>query len=105
MEIGINFSRITGNNDKISKWNQKTLQAIKPNFEKFSYLSAAIDKLGDASAKAQKLPQVITTTAKTMYSDHNCYVYADGTKVIGLIKVGKKKLFYRVRFFRKLLTF
>jgi hypothetical protein len=96
MEIGVNFSRVSGNTDKISKWNQKSMQALKQNFEKFSYLSTAIDKLGEASAKAQQLPQVITTTAKTLYSDHNVYVYSENSKVIGLLKVGKKKLFYRV---------
>ena len=36
-----------------------------------------IDKLGEASAKAQRLPAVITTSRKLEYTDQRVYLYTD----------------------------
>lgn len=47
--------------------------------------------------QAQNLPQVITTTSKMLATDSNLYLYATGNKAIGILKVGIKKLFIRVR--------
>ena len=52
-----------------------------------------IDRMGAASAKAQKLPQVITTTGKLFASDNRLYLQAVGKAVVGLLKVGKRNLF------------
>ena len=41
-------------------------------------LDDIIDKLGAASAKAQKLPSVITTSDKLFTSDNRLYVRAHG---------------------------
>jgi len=54
-----------------------------------------IDKMGHASAKAQALPAVITTASRLFTSDNRLYMKAEGNRVIGLIKVGVKKLFIR----------
>eukprot|EP00741_Cyanophora_paradoxa_P023826 tig00021623_g23014.t1 len=56
-----------------------------------------IDRMGGLSAKAQGLKQVITTVARLRYSDQRLYVASENQqrKVIGILKVGKKKLFVR----------
>jgi alpha-tubulin N-acetyltransferase 1 len=54
-----------------------------------------IDKMGAASAKAQALPAIITTASRLFTSDNRLYLRAEGNKVIGLLKVGVKKLFIR----------
>jgi len=65
--------------------------------KEISQLTAVIDKMGEASAKAQGLPQVITTVSKMCSQEHTAYFKADGKKCIGFIKVGYKKLFIRNR--------
>eukprot|EP00040_Diaphanoeca_grandis_P003763 m.25819 g.25819 ORF g.25819 m.25819 type:complete len:275 (-) comp15178_c0_seq1:243-1067(-) len=56
-----------------------------------------VDEMGAASAKAQKLPQIITTATRLLHSDHRLYCLrkVEGSKMIalGFIKVGTKKLF------------
>lgn len=49
--------------------------------------------MGTASAKAQRLPQVITTAARLFTSDNRLYIRASGTQVVGILKVGKRNLF------------
>jgi len=63
------------------------------------HLEQVIDKMGVASSKAQSLKTTITSFGKLSASDHRLYLLKDSTAnegrgaVIGLIKVGKKKLF------------
>ena len=54
-----------------------------------------INQMGQASAKAQKLPQVITTSMKLFTSDNRLYIRVEGKKAIGFIKVGQRNLFIR----------
>ena len=49
--------------------------------------------MGTASAKAQRLPQVITTAGRLFATDNKIYMKAEGKRVIGFIKVGKRNLF------------
>ena len=60
-------------------------------------LDEIIDKMGIASSKAQGLPSIITTSQRMFASgDNRLYFKVDTSvknKVIGLIKVGKRKLF------------
>ena len=58
-------------------------------------LDQIIDKMGEGSARAQKLPQVITTSSKLFSSDNRLYVKAYDKQVIGILKVGKRNLFIR----------
>lgn len=44
--------------------------------------------MGNASAKAQSLKQVITTFEKFVGSDNRIYLKIDGNKVLGLLKIG-----------------
>mgnify|MGYP006092313067 CR=1 FL=1 len=41
-------------------------------------IDTIIDSLGSASAKAQKLPSIITTSSKLFTSDNRLYVRANG---------------------------
>ena len=54
-----------------------------------------IDKMGAASSKAQGLPAVITSASRLFTSDNTLYLRVEGSTVIGLLKVGVKKLFIR----------
>ena len=58
-------------------------------------VAQVVDKMGEASAKAQQLPAVITTHSKMQMGDTTLYMRVDGTKAISLLKVGKKNLFIR----------
>ena len=63
-------------------------------------LPAVVDAMGEGSASAQGLGAVITTTAKMVASGgHRLYlaVAPDRATVLGLLKVGTKHLFIRVR--------
>lgn len=51
--------------------------------------------MGAASSKAQALPSIITSAARLFTSDNRLYLRAEGKTVIGLLKVGLKKLFIR----------
>nr|CAG4719655.1 unnamed protein product [Naegleria fowleri] len=80
----------------ISLWNKTTLGLLKTKKpEYYNAICSIIDKMGEASAKAQSLPYAITTSAKIQLNDNNLYLYAIENKAMGIIKVGKKKLFYR----------
>ncbi|XP_034256020.1 alpha-tubulin N-acetyltransferase-like isoform X1 [Thrips palmi] len=62
-------------------------------------ISTVLDKMGVVSAKAQGLPVAITSAAKLRNTDHVVYILTDpeGNKghgtVVGILKVGRKKLF------------
>ncbi|KAK3932042.1 Alpha-tubulin N-acetyltransferase [Frankliniella fusca] len=64
-----------------------------------SKVSTVLDQMGIVSAKAQKLSVAITSAAKLRNTDHVVYVMTDpdGNKghgtVVGILKVGSKKLF------------
>lgn len=63
--------------------------------EAHNYLYDIVDKMGAASAKAQALPAIITSGSRLFTSDNRLYMKAEGTKAMGLLKVGVKKLFIR----------
>lgn len=64
-----------------------------------SQLMLVIDKMGEASSKAQGLYTIITTARKLQLSDHILYVMKDAAgnggkgTVVGILKIGHKKLF------------
>ncbi|KAE8751821.1 hypothetical protein FOCC_FOCC001670 [Frankliniella occidentalis] len=64
-----------------------------------SKVADVLDKMGVVSAKAQNLPVAITSASKLRNTDHVVYVMTDpdGNKghgtVVGILKVGSKKLF------------
>ena len=58
-------------------------------------MDSIIDQMGSASSRAQRLGGTITSAAKFFGSDNKLYMMAEGSKVIGLLKVGKRNLFHR----------
>ncbi|XP_052223191.1 alpha-tubulin N-acetyltransferase 1-like isoform X2 [Dreissena polymorpha] len=64
-----------------------------------SQLLEVIDRMGDASSKAQGLYTVITTGRKLQLSDHILFIMKDASgnggrgTAVGILKIGRKKLF------------
>ena len=58
-------------------------------------LAEIIDAMGMGSAKAQKLGAVITTTSKLLSSSHILYIASNKREVLGILRIGVKKLFIR----------
>jgi len=53
-----------------------------------------LDKMGEASARAQGLRQPITTVAKVRnHPEHTVFLLVESNAAVGLLKVGKKNLF------------
>ncbi|KAJ7383271.1 Alpha-tubulin N-acetyltransferase 1 [Desmophyllum pertusum] len=84
----------------------KILSSAEPGKEeryefanKQSELKTVIDKIGDASTRAQGLRAAITSAIKLQHSDHRLYIMKDPSAnsglgaVVGILKVGHKKLF------------
>lgn len=51
--------------------------------------------MGTASAEAQNLKQIITTFDKFLGTNNRIYLKVEGNKVLGMLKVGERNLFYR----------
>jgi hypothetical protein len=63
--------------------------------EKQAKIFAEIDRMGEGSARAQGLHQVITTTERLLHSDHTLHTLVEGNSIMGILKTGVKKLFLR----------
>ena len=59
------------------------------------FVNEILDKMGTASSKAQGLDTIITTAQKFFQSNHRIVIKASQDKVLGMLKVGVKKLFLR----------
>ncbi|KAL9656738.1 hypothetical protein ABK040_003005 [Willaertia magna] len=104
MEFPVNIQKIVksihrnGKDEEnyISVWNKEFLNILKEkDIENYEILCNVIDKIGEASVRAQQIPQPITSYGRLLCTDNNLYLYIIDNKVLGLLKVGKKKLFYR----------
>lgn len=63
--------------------------------EGMRHLAEIITAMGQASAKAQSLKQVITTFERFVGTDNRIYMKIEEHRVLGLLKVGEKNLFHR----------
>lgn len=63
--------------------------------DQMSQIASILDRMGDASSKAQQLPQTITTMGKFSGTNQRLYIKASGNTVQGLLKVGERTIFYR----------
>lgn len=100
MEFNFNINNLLG--ETITKLD-KNVNPFRRNAEGYdvhslrSQLMTVIDRMGDASAKAQGLHTVITTGRKLQLSDHILYIMKDSSgqrgSVVGILKIGHKKLF------------
>ncbi|CAB4423922.1 unnamed protein product [Rhizophagus irregularis] len=76
---------------------------IRGETSKQENLRIVIDAMGEASARVQDLKNIITTTAKFKESLHTLYIMKDqeNKTVVGILKVGIKKLFVMDRLGRQ----
>ncbi|XP_040297990.1 alpha-tubulin N-acetyltransferase 1 isoform X2 [Bufo bufo] len=89
--------------EPISKLDSSLLPQRRPivsNSEAQRQITAVIDEIGKASAKAQRLPAPITSASRMKTNQHHLYILKDCAPktagrgvVIGFLKVGYKKLF------------
>jgi hypothetical protein len=56
-------------------------------------INVIIDDLGHLSSKSQGLPVTITTSQKFFTSDNRIYIKVAEGRVIGMIKMGRRRLF------------
>ncbi|MCQ2821215.1 MAG: alpha-tubulin N-acetyltransferase [archaeon] len=70
---------------------------IVPGFTLF--VNEILDTMGELSSKAQKLNTIITSALKFFGSNHRIVIKAKGNTVLGILKVGVKKLFLRDELF------
>ena len=66
---------------------------IVPGFTLF--VNEILDTMGELSSRAQGLNTIITSAHKFFGSNHRIVIKAQGDKVLGILKVGVKKLFLR----------
>uniref|UniRef100_A0A1I7XA46 Alpha-tubulin N-acetyltransferase n=1 Tax=Heterorhabditis bacteriophora TaxID=37862 RepID=A0A1I7XA46_HETBA len=99
MEIAFDFSEIFPN-EPIQQLDRGLL--VRCNPRKYWAVQKAIDQLGELSAKAQGLKRVLTSYEKILDHDEEQTLYIMWHKhenkqntsvVIGLLKVGRKKLY------------
>jgi hypothetical protein len=58
-------------------------------------LTKIINSLGERSATSQGLKQVITNLTKFSGTSQRIYIKLEGSKAMGFLKTGEKRLFYR----------
>eukprot|EP01112_Ceratiomyxa_fruticulosa_P011117 TRINITY_DN2992_c0_g1_i3.p1 TRINITY_DN2992_c0_g1~~TRINITY_DN2992_c0_g1_i3.p1 ORF type:complete len:692 (+),score=131.29 TRINITY_DN2992_c0_g1_i3:210-2285(+) len=82
--------------EEVTVWDRNSVLSLeKKHSLAFQYLVDIIDKMGNASGKAQGLPQNVTSYHKLLASDHKLYIFRENNTCIGILKVGPKKLFIR----------
>jgi len=59
------------------------------------HVRSVVDRLGEASARAQGLKVPITSYVKMLSTDTRMYCKVEANRALGFIKVGRKKLFIR----------
>ncbi|XP_066977792.1 alpha-tubulin N-acetyltransferase-like isoform X1 [Macrobrachium rosenbergii] len=93
-DILVDEISLVDNNLILKNWSSTTKNRIE-----YQQLYQLINAIGEASSFAQGLNNVITTAEKMQNSDHLLYLMKedddaiDKTLVVGMLKVGRKKLF------------
>ncbi|THD25643.1 Alpha-tubulin N-acetyltransferase [Fasciola hepatica] len=88
----------------IRKVLQNELTRLRPDMPMFrsgpasscsTELADVIDKMGESSAKAQRLPQIVTNFRRFRNSNHSLFILADlsENRILGILKSGRKRLF------------
>ncbi|KAM3139727.1 hypothetical protein pb186bvf_008185 [Paramecium bursaria] len=75
--------------------NENGISIINAKMKSNPQLDEIINCMGEASAKAQQLKQVITSNIRFFQTDQRIYMKSASKLCLGFIKVGKKNLFYR----------
>lgn len=90
---------ITLVDDKLAPFRSRVKNDRLEFASKQNQLKTLIDKMGEASTKAQGLRSPITSAMKLQHSGHRLYILKDPTAnngfgaAVGILKVGLKKLF------------
>lgn len=90
---------ITLVDDKLAPFRSRVKNDRYEFANKQNQLKTLIDKMGEASTRAQGLRAPITSAMKLQHSEHRLYVMKDPTgsnglgAAVGILKVGHKKLF------------
>lgn len=81
---------------RFCKPNKEGLVLLLPQLPfRSAQICEIIDKMGRASTIAQNLPSTITTSSRFFTSsDNKIYLKIDSNKVVGILKIGTRKLFY-----------
>lgn len=104
MEFSFNINEllsdpITVVDDKLAPFRSRVKTDRYEFANKQAQLKTVIDKMGDASTRAQGLRAPITSAVKLQHSDHRLYIMKDPSAIsalgaiLGILKVGHKKLF------------
>lgn len=66
------------------------MKVIQPNYvnEGTKMINEIINELGQKSATAQGLKQVITTAIKFTGTDHKIYLKVEGNRALGFLRTG-----------------
>lgn len=85
------YSGVTVSN----KYGPRGTANSKPAGSTMDQIALIIDRMGDASSKAQQLPQTITTMSRFAGTNQRLYLKVEKNTVQGLLKVGERTIFYR----------
>ena len=58
-------------------------------------IAMVLDQMGEASSKAQQLPQTITSMGRFAGTNQRLFLKVEGNTVLGLLKTGERTIFYR----------
>ncbi|CAD8181919.1 unnamed protein product [Paramecium octaurelia] len=75
--------------------NENGMTILNGSQQRNPQLDEVITTMGEASAKAQNLKQVITSPTRFYQTDQKLYIKSEGKHCLGILKVGKKNLFHR----------
>ncbi|CAD8125994.1 unnamed protein product [Paramecium sonneborni] len=75
--------------------NENGMSILNGAQQRNPQLDEVITTMGEASAKAQNLKQVITSPLRFYQSDQKLYIKSEGKQCLGMLKVGRKNLFHR----------
>lgn len=78
-----------------SKYGPRSTQRDNGSQTSMEKIGMILDLMGEASSRAQELPQTITTMGRFAGSNQRIYLKVEGNKVEGLLKVGERTIFYR----------
>ncbi|CAD8108597.1 unnamed protein product [Paramecium sonneborni] len=75
--------------------NENGMSILNGGQQHNQQLDEVIKIMGEASAKAQNLKQVITSPSRFYQTDQGIYIKSEGKQCLGMLKIGRKNLFHR----------
>ncbi|CAK69405.1 unnamed protein product (macronuclear) [Paramecium tetraurelia] len=75
--------------------NENGITILNGNQNRNPQLDDVITIMGEASALAQNLRQLITSPTRFFQTDQKLYIKSEGKQCFGILKIGRKNLFHR----------